>query len=218
MSRFGVVRFHRSRLCTYHHASPASLLSIQPLLPPGPPVGPPLPCGDGYGGHLGDGHDVGSAPVTDRFTWLRDPAWAHETNRFLAKELEYATQVMRGSENGDDGGRIRKLQDQLYDEMCDCLQGVEASVPELSRGYYYYLRYDAGDNLPRFCRRDGTGARQPCTAAGVGVEQILFDPYDDCSGGGCCGGQQEQDGDQFLGLGAIKMSSDQAMVAYTLDT
>ncbi len=95
----------------------------------------------------------------------------------------------------------------LFNEIRSRVTHEDCSVPERVDDYLYYTRAEPGQEFPVYCRR-----WQPESGgsfgddAGGGVEQILLDQNRLAEGASYC---------QF---GTIKISSDHALMAYTLDT
>lgn len=48
------------------------------------------------------------------------------------------------------------FQKKLYDEMVGRIKQTDESVPYKSNGYWYYNRYEAGQEYPIYCRKKGT--------------------------------------------------------------
>ncbi len=86
----------------------------------------------------------------DPYYWLRDDARGDpEVLAHLRAENHYRQQIMAGA---------GPLERRLYDEIVARLRPDDGSVPYLKAGYWYYLRYEAGQEYPVFARRAGTMA------------------------------------------------------------
>ncbi len=82
----------------------------------------------------------------DNYYWLNqreDP----KVIAFLNAENEYKDEVMAG---------LKNLQDELFEEIKGRIKEKDASVPQLDNGYWYYYRYDEGQEYPVYCRKKGT--------------------------------------------------------------
>ena len=81
----------------------------------------------------------------DDYYWLRErdnPG----VIEYLEAENEYTRAVMQPAE---------ALQEKLYNEIVGRMQQDEQSVPYRLEGYYYYTRYEEGQDYPIYCRRQG---------------------------------------------------------------
>ncbi len=95
-------------------------------------------------------HEV-SAPFgasrTDEYYWLRDDTRkAPEVLAYLSAENAYADAFM---------APLKPLQDQLYEEIVARIKQDDSSVPYRERGYWYYARYETGQDYPIHARRKG---------------------------------------------------------------
>jgi len=66
---------------------------------------------------------------------------------YLHAENAYTKEVMKSTED---------VQKQLYDEMVGRIDPTDESVPYLYNGYYYYTRFDKGNEYPYICRKKET--------------------------------------------------------------
>jgi oligopeptidase B len=123
----------------------------------------------------------------DEFYWLRDRHDA-EVLTYLAAENAYLAAVMAPTDS---------LQEALYEEVVGRIKQDDASVPVLSRGFYYYTRYEEGAEHPLHCRREGS-LDAP--------EQIMLD------------GDALALGQPFFDLRGVQVSSDNRTLAYAVDT
>jgi len=111
-------------------------------------------------------HDVRApfgATRDDPYYWLRDDARkAPEMLAYLHAENAYADAVM---------APLRPLQDALYEEIVGRIKQDDSSVPYRERGYWYYTRYETGQDYPVHARRPDTGGRYDADAP----EEVLLD-------------------------------------------
>jgi oligopeptidase B len=99
----------------------------------------------------------------DEYYWLRDDRReAPEVLAYLEAENAYADEVM---------APLQPLQDKLYDEIVGRIKQDDSSVPYRERGFWYYSRFETGQDYP-------VHARRPDTAGGydpAAPEEILLD-------------------------------------------
>jgi oligopeptidase B len=111
-----------------------------------------------------------------------------EVLAYLEAENRYTDQVM---------AHTMELQEQLYREMRDRVQEEDLSVPERRDDYLYYHKVEAGGQYPVFCRRHISSESGEETLLD---QNILGASYD------------------YLRIGAIEVSPDHRLLAYTIDT
>jgi oligopeptidase B len=106
---------------------------------------------------------------------------------YLTAENSYTDAVMRPTE---------ALQETLYKEMLGRIQQTDLSVPQKDGGYWYYNRTEEGKQYPIFCRKKGS-LDAP--------EEVLLD------------GNKLAAGQKFFNLGALSVSNDGNLLAYSTD-
>ena len=122
-----------------------------------------------------------------------DYAWLREKTSpeviaFLEQENAYTRAVMKPTE---------ELQARLYKEMISHIKETDVSVPFRDGAYFYYSRTEQGAQYPIYCRKQGS------LDAG---EEIMLDV------------NQLAVGESFMALGALTVSDDGNVLAYTTDT
>jgi oligopeptidase B len=122
-----------------------------------------------------------------------DYAWLrHKDNpeviAFLEQENLYTRAVMKPTE---------ALQARLYAEMISHIKETDVSVPFKNKDYFYYSRTEQGAQYPIYCRKHGS------LDAG---EEVMLDM------------NQMAAGEGFLALGALTVSDDGNLLAYSTDT
>jgi oligopeptidase B len=122
-----------------------------------------------------------------------DYAWLREKTSpeviaFLEQENAYTRAVMKPTE---------ELQARLYAEMISHIKETDVSVPFRDGAYFYYSRTEQGAQYPIYCRKHGS------LDAG---EEIMLDM------------NQLAAGESFMALGALTVSDDGKLLAYTTDT
>ena len=123
---------------------------------------------------------------SDEYYWLRDrddPAVLD----YLKAENDYVAEVMQ---------HTLPLQDQLFQEMKGRIKEDDASVPERHGDYFYYTRFEAGQQYPLFCRKHGS-LEAP--------EELLLDQNALAAGR------------NFCRIGAFSVSPDHTQLAYSID-
>jgi oligopeptidase B len=110
-----------------------------------------------------------------------------DTIAYLEAENAYADAVMKPTEG---------LQKRLYDEMLGRIKQTDMNVPYRKNGYFYYSRTVEGKQYPIHARKKGS-----LDAA----EEILLDV------------NQLAEGKKFMSVGALEVSDDTNLLAYTTD-
>lgn len=135
-------------------------------------------------------------PVTKDIHGIKlvDPyAWlrnreAPEVMSYLKNENLYTEEVMKGTE---------QLQTSLFEEMKSRIKETDLSVPYRMDEYMYYSRTEEGKQYRIHCRR-GTEEGAP--------EEITFDE------------NKYAEGKAYFSLGALKISPNHNILAYSTDT
>jgi oligopeptidase B len=122
-----------------------------------------------------------------------DYAWLREKTSpevitFLEQENAYTRAVMKPTE---------ELQAALYKEMVSHIKETDVSVPFRAGAYFYYSRTEQGAQYPIYCRKHGSLDAS---------EEIMLDM------------NQLAVGESFMALGALTVSDDGNLLAYTTDT
>jgi oligopeptidase B len=136
-------------------------------------------------------HEVRSPHGTriDDYYWLRDDTrTSPEVLAYLKAENEYRDAVTAA---------LRPLEQELYREIVGRIEQDDSSVPYRDHGWYYYRRFEAGDEYPIFARRPGS-LDAP--------EQVLVDL------------REQARGLDYYDIGAVEVSDDNRLLAYTEDT
>jgi oligopeptidase B len=122
-----------------------------------------------------------------------DYAWLREKTSpeviaFLEQENAYTRAVMKPTE---------ELQAALYQEMISHIKETDVSVPFRAGAHFYYSRTEQGAQYPIYCRKHGS-----LNAS----EEIMLDM------------NLLAVGESFMALGALTVSDDGNLLAYTTDT
>jgi oligopeptidase B len=125
----------------------------------------------------------------DPYYWLRDDTRKNpEVLAYLNAENDYARAMLEP---------VKALEDQLLAEMKSHIKEDDSSAPVFDEGYWYYVRFSAGQEQPVVARRKGDMDAP---------EQVVLD------------GNELARGHQFFQLGGNAVSRDGQLVAWTDDT
>jgi oligopeptidase B len=136
-------------------------------------------------------HEVSSPHGSriDDYYWLRDDTrTSPDVLAYLKAENDYRDAVTAA---------LRPLEDELYREIVGRILQDDSSVPYRDHGWYYYRRFETGDEYPIFARRPGS-LESP--------EQVLIDL------------REQARGLEYYDIGALEVSEDNRLLAYTEDT
>jgi len=89
---------------------------------------------------------VNGGTLVDDYRWLRDKA-NPEVAQYLEAENAYADGIMKPT---------ALLQQKLYDEMVSHIKETDVNVPYKEGGYFYYSRWEKGQQYPIFARKKGS--------------------------------------------------------------
>ena len=134
---------------------------------------------------------IHNAELADDYAWMRDKS-APEVNAYLNAENAYTAAGMAGTEG---------LQKQIYEEILSHIQEDDSTVPYRDGDWEYVTRTEKGLQYPRYCRRF-VGDDQ---AKEDSAEQVVLDV------------NLLAEGQPFMSLGAITVSPDGRLLAYTTD-
>ncbi len=93
-------------------------------------------------------------------------------------------------------GHLKGFQEALYKDMLSRIKETDDNVPYFKRGYWYNSRTEMGKEYPIFTRRKGTLEAK---------EEITID------------GNELAKGQKFMSIGAMSVSPDGKMLAYSVD-
>ena len=130
--------------------------------------------------------------LEDDFAWLRDKD-SPEVLAYLAAENAYTAESMRDTDD---------LQQHLYAEMLSHIKETDQSVPYRSRGWWYFTRTVEGEQYPIHERRRA-------------ADDSSFDPQ--APGETLLDVNQLAQGQPFMSVGAMAVSPDGTLLAYTTD-
>lgn len=125
----------------------------------------------------------------DNYYWLRDMDRKDpEILAYLEEENAYTKAKMAHTE---------ALQEKLFEELKGRIKQTDESVPYLYDGYYYYTRYEEGQEYPIYCRKLGS-----LEAA----EQIMLDV------------NEMAEGFSYYQVASTSISTNNQIIAFSEDT
>ena len=128
------------------------------------------------------------AERVDEYYWLRDDTREDKAMlSYLNAENAYADALM---------APLKPLQDKLYDEVVARIKQDDSSVPYRERGYWYYTRFETGQDYPIHARRKGSMEA---------AEEVLLDVNAMAAG------------KDYYAVGGRDISQDNGMLAYADD-
>lgn len=140
----------------------------------------------------------------DAYYWLRDDTRKNaEMLAYLKAENTYADAVL---------GPLKPVQDRIYDEIVGRIKQDDSSVPARERGYWYYSRFETGQDYPVHARRkDGPGIdaasiQKANEASDFKGEEVLLDV------------NALARGKDYYQVGDYEVTPDNAILAYADDT
>lgn len=166
-----------------------------PELPVGPSVEPPtarrIPTTRSFHGD----------DVIDDYEWLRSKE-NPETIAYLEAENAY-TQVQTA--------HLEPVQTAIFEEISARTQQTDTSVPTRQGAWWYFRRTQEGQQYPAYCRAPATGDDvTPPTVTPGGAplhgEELLLD------------GNAEAGDSEFFSVGALEVSPNDRLLAYSTDT
>lgn len=137
----------------------------------------------------------------DYYEWMRDTQ-AAEFIAYLEAENEYASRCTE---------HLATLRESIYEDILCRTKQTDLSVPELgvhSDGdYWYYARTVEGLDYPRYCRvRASDRTHLPDPDEAIDGEEVLLDANVEAAGA------------EFFELGALEVSPNGRLLAYSVDT
>ncbi|UJB19875.1 MULTISPECIES: S9 family peptidase [Lysobacter] len=128
------------------------------------------------------------AQRSDEYYWLRDDKRKNpQMLAYLNAENAYADAFMKP---------LKPLEDKLYDEIVGRIKQDDSSVPYRERGYWYYTRFETGQDYPIHARRKGSMDE---------AEQILLDV------------NAMAKGKDYFNVGGMEITQDNTILAWADD-
>ncbi|WP_237390270.1 S9 family peptidase [Fulvivirga sediminis] len=123
----------------------------------------------------------------DNYYWLNERK-NQKVIDYLEAENAYTDTIMKHTE---------PLQEKLYNEMVGRIKQTDESVPYRSNGYWYYTRFEEGQEYPVFCRKKGSLDNDEEVMLNVNIMA---------------------EGHDFYQVGGINVSLDNKLLAYGVDS
>jgi oligopeptidase B len=121
-----------------------------------------------------------------------DYAWLRQRSDAKVREYLEAENAYAEAMTADE----KPLAEKLYSETLSHIRQTDVTVPYRRHGYWYYNRTEEGKQYAVLCRRkDAAGA----------AEEVMLD------------GNELAKGEKFMSLGAVQVSDDSNLLAYTID-
>ncbi len=124
---------------------------------------------------------------TDDYYWLNDRE-NPDVISYLEAENAYTESVM---------APVKRFEDSLFDEIVGRIKPTDISVPVKVDGYYYYSRYEEGNEYPFYCRK-----KESLEAD----EQVMLDV------------NAMAEGHEYYAVGRRAVSSGRDILSYAVDT
>ncbi len=124
---------------------------------------------------------------TDDYYWLNDRE-NPDVIAYLEAENAYTEDVM---------APVKGFEDSLFEEIVGRIKPTDISVPYKVDGYYYYSRYEEGNEYPFYCRKKGSLEAD---------EQVMLDV------------NAMSEGHEFYAVGRRAVSSGRDILSFAVDT
>jgi len=123
----------------------------------------------------------------DPYYWLKDRE-DPEVIAYLDSENSYTDSMM---------SHTKEFQESLYQEIIARIKQDDQSVPYRLGDYYYYRRYEKGQEYPLYCRKPGSLE---------GTEEIILDV------------NELAKGHEFISVRSVRPSEDHKLIVFGMDT
>ena len=128
--------------------------------------------------------------VADDYAWLRDPGYPEVTDKEVLAHLQ-AENAWFEARMGGQQGRI----DALFREMRARIKEADKSVPQKDGHYLYWIEFEEGAEYKKWWRRPVAG----------GPDELILDEV------------ALAEGHEYFRLGAISVSQDGRLLAWSVD-
>ncbi len=134
--------------------------------------------------------------LKDDYAWLREKN-SPEVIAYLEAENAYTAAWMTPTV---------RLQERLYGEMLSHIKETDESLPYRDGSFFYYSRTVEGSQYPIYCRKATSPAHPDQAGPDASTpEEIILDV------------NELAQGEQFMAIGALAVSDDGALLAYSVD-
>ncbi|MEW9855107.1 S9 family peptidase [Novosphingobium sp. M1R2S20] len=137
--------------------------------------------------HVSSHHGI---DVSDDYAWLRDQGYPEVSDKAILQHLE--------AENGWFESRMadrKPLIDKLFKEMRARIKEADKSVPQKDGDWYYWIEFEEGAEYKKWWRRPVEG----------GPDELILDEV------------ALAEGKEYFRLGAISVSKNGKLLAYSID-
>ena len=128
--------------------------------------------------------------LVDQYDWLRDRKWPNVTDQDVLDYLKTENQYTK-----EFFEPLQPVVDKLYHELIGRIKLADRSTPVKHKHHYYFAITEEKSDYAIHARRKKNG-----------VDEIFFDE------------NKEAKGEKFFKVGAISMSPDENLMAYSVDT
>ena len=129
-------------------------------------------------------------PVSDDYAWLRDPGYPEVNDPAILAHLEAENRWFESRMAPRQG-----LVDKLFTEMRGRIKEADKSVPQKDGAWAYWIEFEEGAEYKKWWRRPVAG----------GPDELILDEV------------ALAEGHEYFRLGAISVSSDGTMLAWSVD-
>jgi len=123
----------------------------------------------------------------DNYYWLNDREDPKVID-YLEAENAYTDTIMKHTE---------KFQEKIYDEIVGRIKQTDESVPYKDNGYWYYTRFEEGQEYPIYCRKKESLEAEEEVLVNVNIMA---------------------EGHEFYNLGGLNVSTNNKLMAFAVDT
>lgn len=123
----------------------------------------------------------------DNYYWMNDRN-DPKVIAYLEAENAYTDTVMKHTEN---------FQEKLYEEIVGRIKQTDETVPYKKNGYWYYTRYEEGQEYPIHCRKKGKLEAE---------EEVMLNV------------NLMAEGHEYFSVGGLNVSTNNELLAYGVDT
>lgn len=135
--------------------------------------------------------EIHNETIIDNYHWMRDPKWPNvedkDTLDYLNAENKYTDEYL---------SQHKDFTNNIFEELKSKIKLEDQSLYTKKDDFYYYSRTEEDKNYPIYCRKQGNMDA---------VEEIILDI------------NQLADGKSFFRIGALSISPDNKLLAYSSD-
>jgi len=132
--------------------------------------------------------------ISDDYAWLRDPGYPQVTDEQVLAHLEAENAWFRQRMEPH-----KELVEQLFRELRGRIKEADKSVPQKDGNYLYWIEFEEGAEYKKWWRRP-VGAPEDGTADQLILDEVAL-----------------AEGKEYFRLGALSVSQDGKLLAYSID-